>query len=283
MKLVDLLNPASKKCLFIAFSKHKELIEAELPNSTFCEWVDVLINDGEIRIKDRPISSFNFILLGTTGENAVKAGLLREYIKKFSVNHLFYGAPFYIENKLLQSFLFKESGISQTKTVISNTNNIEAANLIKELKLPIIAKITNGSQGAGIFKLDSKAAVIRFLKANPRKEFIFQEFIPNDCDYRSFFFKGELLYTIKRQRKEGKEFRNNISLGATSSFVSLEPNIQLLAKKIATCIDLDFAGVDLIQSSADGKWYVLETNSAPQFKDKHHLVIPKVVQYIKTC
>jgi glutathione synthase/RimK-type ligase-like ATP-grasp enzyme len=284
VKLLDLFNPSIKKCLFISFDKQKELIEKELSNTTFCDWEDLSINNGEIRIKDKPLSYFNFIFLGTTGSNATKASLVREYIKKSGVSHLYYGAPFYIENKLLQSFLFTQSGISQPKTIISNIANITADKLVSELKLPIISKITDGSQGRGISKLDSKAAVIRFLKANPKKEFIFQEFIPNECDYRSFFFKGELVYTIKRQRKDSKrEFRNNTSLGADSSFVTLDPSIEMMARKIAVCIDLDFAGVDLMQSSDDGRWFVLETNSAPQFSKKEHLVIPKIVQYIQSC
>lgn len=282
MKLKALLQPTIKK-LFISFSHFQAELSAELDACTFVSWDEVAVENGIVTVAGATLTDFGFIFIGPVTEHQVKASVIRDYIKKYSVPHLYYGVPAYLENKPLQSFLFTQNNIAQPKTVISHTSNVTAEKLVKELKLPIIAKITNGSQGKGISKLDTNAAVDRFLKANPKQEFIFQEFIPNSCDYRIFFFKNELLYAIKRERKkESKEFRNNLSLGATQEFVELPENVKIMAKKIACCFELDFAGVDLVQSEKDGTWFVFEINSAPQFKEKEHLVLPKIIQFIKS-
>jgi predicted ATP-grasp superfamily ATP-dependent carboligase len=282
MKLAALFHPIIPK-LFISFHHFEAELTAELDTCKFVSWDEVAVENGILTVAKEPITKFGFIFMGPVTENQVKASVIRDYIKKYSVPHLYYGVPAYLENKPLQSFLFSQNDIAQPKTIISHTSNIDAEKLVKELKLPIIAKITNGSQGKGISKLDTNAAVVRFLKANPKQEFIFQEFIPNSCDYRIFFFKNELLYAIKRERKkESKEFRNNLSLGATQEFVELPENVKILAKKIACCFELDFAGVDLVQSEKDGTWFVFEINSAPQFISKENLVLPKIIQYIKS-
>ena len=280
MKLKDLT--AQKKILFINFDKHKELIEKELENCVFIGWDEVFIDNGKLSYQKQSFNDLKFVFVGAVGDNLPKYVTIVEFLKNNSIPSLLYGAAPNIENKFLQSFLFKQLGIAQPRTFITNTKNFDADRLIADLKLPIIAKITDGSQGKGIEKLESKSAVIRFLKANVNKEFIFQEFIDNDCDYRCFFFKNELLYTIKRQRKANtKEFRNNVSLGADQSFIDLDIPTKQLAQKINCCLRLYFAGIDIVQSKQDGKWYVFEINSAPQYINKEHLVIPRIIQYIR--
>jgi len=283
MKLIDFITEKKKeKVVFIAFSFKKKNLEKLLPDAVFVDWPDVSIKNGQIFIGSDNINAFSFIFLGLCGDNERKFILVKEYIEKSKTASLVYGSSLSMNNKLLQTFRFAESKLDQPKTVIGNASTLKASELVKDLGLPIISKILDGSQGRGVEKHTTRTALTKFLEDNAKKDFIFQEFIPNDGDIRAFFFKGELLFAIKRVAKTKGEFRNNVSLGGTQEFVELSEGAKKTAQKVNNVFsDLDFTGVDIIQHKTNKRWYVLEINSAPQFINKDDLVIPKIVDFIK--
>lgn len=283
MKLIDFITEKKQeKVVFIAFTFKQKPFEELLPDALFVDWSDISIKNGQIFVGPDNINTFSFIFLGLCGDNERKFILVKEYIEKSKTASLVYGSTISTNNKLLQTFRFAESKLDQPKTVIGSASTLKAVELVKELGLPIISKILDGSQGKGIEKHTTRTALNEFLESNKKKDFIFQEFIPNDGDIRAFFFKGELLFAIKRVAKTKGEFRNNVSLGGTQEFVELSEGAKKIAQKVnSTFSDLDFTGVDIIQHKTNKRWYVLEINSAPQFINKDDLVIPKIVEFIK--
>lgn len=283
MKLNDLVKQRNDpKYLFIAFDIKQKQIKEYLPDAIFVNWNNISIRNGKIFIHSDPIESFTFIFVGLCGENERKFALVREYISKSKIKSLTYGSSVTTSNKPLQSFRFANAGLNQAKTIISKASEITYRELVKELGLPVISKILDGSQGKGIEKHDTNTSLIKFLETNKNKDFIFQEFIPNDGDIRAFFFRGDMLFSIKRTAKANGEFRNNISLGGIQEFVELPEEAKRFAIAVNNTFSMDFAGVDIIQHKKDKRWYVLEINSAPQFINKDDLVIPKIIQYVKS-
>lgn len=261
------MEEISLKYLFIGFSSDgkQEALSKKLDKPMFVNWSDLVLTNGAIVVKNIPLDKFKFVLIGTIGENGDMHSCVKAFLDKNKITYFSYGSPTYIENKLLQTTKMHLNGVSQINTVISNSKQISVTSLIKKLKLPVISKIVDGSQGKGIIKHDTKESLEKFLKKNPDTVYIFQEFIPNDGDYRAFYLGNKLIYAIKRVSKDSKEFRNNVSLGGTQEFTELESEAKKLGSDACRAMGFDVSGVDLIQDKKTKKWYIMEINAAPQF------------------
>ena len=146
--------------------------------------------------------------------------------------------------------------------------------LIKELGIPLVAKITNGSKGKGVTIQKTESDLKSYLKKNKDQKIIFQKFVENEGDYRLFFVDGKLIFSVERKSSDReKEFRNNYSLGGTAKKANLTKKEIDLARKAAKAMKFDVAGVDLIKEIGSNRWYILEINSAPQF------LFPDIVDY----
>jgi len=279
------LEEISLKYLFIGFAAEgkQAFLEKELDRPYFVSWNELVIEDGEVFAKNIPISKFKFIMAGAIHDNTDMYSCVIKYINKYKIGFLSYGTPHELENKLVQSVIMKMEGVSQIKTIIGHAGKVSCSELIKALNLPIVSKIVNGSQGKGIVKHDTKDSLSAFLNKNKDESFIFQEFIPNDGDFRTFYLKDKLIYSIKRITASKSEFRNNVSLGGSQEFIDLSKEAESLANKACKAMGFGITGVDLIQHSKTGKWYVMEINAAPQFVGpEFKQVMAELVSLIKT-
>lgn len=282
MKLRNFLaeGALNTKTLCISFSsdgKQSELSKT-LKNVSFVGWDDLAIESGEILAKGEKLSSFKFIIVGAVGKNVALNSCVQEAAKASGTKVFNYGTPTELNNKILQTVKMKQSGVEQIKTIICQPKTTSAASLVRELKLPVVSKIIDGSQGKGVEKHDTKEDLEKFLKKNKDEFFIFQEFVPNDGDYRIFYVKSRVIYTISRKSQKESEFRNNISLGGKQENVELPPEGKKVAEAARACMGFDVTGVDLIQHKKTKKWYVMEINAAPQFWGPSEL--PQVIDAI---
>ena len=136
------------------------------------------------------------------------------------------------------------------------------------LTLPLIMKPNAGSRGEGIELLrnmEDVAAVQNIRTA------IFQHFIPNDGDWRVVVVGGVPLGVLRRQAEEGG-FLNNVSRGATATVeerAEVVSQVTKIATKVASLCKLSFGGIDIIRDQQSGAYYVLEVNTAPQWRDTY--------------
>jgi RimK family alpha-L-glutamate ligase len=190
--------------------------------------------------------------------------LLKNLNNSFILNGKAYAKnPFY--NKFTQIELFRQHkipAIPSFHTAINNKKNILAFLKRYKISFPCVTKISNSSQGAGVYKIENKSELTKFIEKNQNKNIIFQKFIDNDGDYRVLVIGGRSLGVMKRIRRSA-EWRNNLSLQATSAPVWNE-TIEKIAIKACKKIGLDFAGVDIIK--AGKKYYIIEINDVPGFK-----------------
>lgn len=129
---------------------------------------------------------------------------------------------------------------------------------------PVVVKLLEGTQGLGVILAETRKAAesvigaFRQLDAN----ILVQEYIEeaDGADIRAFVVGGKVVAAMKRQGAEG-EFRSNLHRGGTSEVVELTPNQNAAAIRAAKTMELNVAGVDLIQSK-EGPM-VLEVNSSP--------------------
>ncbi|MEX2251292.1 MAG: 30S ribosomal protein S6--L-glutamate ligase [Acidimicrobiia bacterium] len=129
---------------------------------------------------------------------------------------------------------------------------------------PVVVKLLEGTQGLGVVLAETTKAAesvigaFRQLDAN----ILVQEFIKEagGADIRAFVVGGRVVAAMKRQAPPG-EFRSNLHRGGTAESIKLSPIQRSMAIRAAKTMELNVAGVDLIQSS-EGP-LVIEVNSSP--------------------
>ena len=129
-----------------------------------------------------------------------------------------------------------------------------------------VFKSIRGTKGQDNYLVHSPEEISKIVDDNPDIEFILQEFIPNDGDYRIVTLGFEPYMAIYRS-SGGKDHRNNTSLGGSAKIIPLEevdPEILEMSRMAAKATNKRFAGVDVITHRDTGKNYILEVNHTPQ-------------------
>ncbi|HEV7348408.1 RimK family alpha-L-glutamate ligase [Telluribacter sp.] len=127
--------------------------------------------------------------------------------------------------------------------------------------LPTIAKLLRGSQGVGVFILETPQAANTTLESFYKLEasIKLQQFIDaGSKDIRVIVVGDQVVASMERTGK--KDFRANISQGGSGAKIKLNDEDKELCVKAAKSIGLEFCGVDLLKDK-NGKSYVVEINS----------------------
>jgi RimK family alpha-L-glutamate ligase len=274
-KFINEKESSKEKVLFISFTdktrgvSYHDYLKSKL-NCTFCLWTDLIFQEDKILLENKEIKDFDFIFIGVISKYPSYFTALEKYVDKYKIPNFRYGCSPERSNKIYQNSNMEMGGVPQIPTIISKCSSVNSNELIKELGLPMVSKITDGSQGKGVELQKTKMDLEKYLKKNKEETIIFQKFIENEGDYRLFFIGQDLLYTIKRKSKDDKkEFRNNYSLGGTVERIDLPKNATEIAKKASKVMGFDVSGVDLIKDKNSDNWYILEVNAAPQFGTKN--------------
>lgn len=129
---------------------------------------------------------------------------------------------------------------------------------------PVVVKLLEGTQGVGVVLAETRKAAESVISAFRQLDanFLVQEYIAEagGADIRAFVVGGEVVAAMKRQSPPG-DFRSNLHRGGKAESIDLSPNERAMAVRAASAMDLNVAGVDLIQSN-EGPM-ILEVNSSP--------------------
>jgi RimK family alpha-L-glutamate ligase len=234
---------------------------------------DLLIDSKDIRVDQKSILDYDYVLLGMMAHKMQIVNPIIECLDAAGIPYFRYGTPNDSGNKTQDMYNITRSGLAYVPTII--TSNYELTiNYINSNwngEFPVVSKVTGSSQGDGVEKCDSASELKKtFGKQTDNPKYddyrIVQRFIPNDGDFRVLIFDGKIIATAKRVSKDpSKEFRNNISKGGKGSKAEIPHVAVQLALDAVKAVKKDMAGVDLIQDKRDGKWYIMEVNSAPQY------------------
>lgn len=167
-------------------------------------------------------------------------------------------------DKLRSLQLLASSGVGLPKTVFTNYSK-EVKKLIESVGgAPLIVKLLEGTQGHGVVLGPTKKAAESIIEAfhAMKARVIVQEFISESkgADIRAFVVDGKVVGAMKRQGKEG-EFRSNLHQGGSGSLIKLSRAEKEAALTAAHAMDLQIAGVDMLQSERGP--LILEVNSSP--------------------
>jgi len=128
----------------------------------------------------------------------------------------------------------------------------------------LICKPLFGSQGKGIVLVKNRADL-------PDADAIhhvwyLQRFIEQSddlaCDWRVFVISG---VAVAAMRRSTSGWLANVAQGGICHAAVPEGELKHLAEQAVACVDMDYAGVDLMRDAL-GNWWVIEINSVPAWR-----------------
>lgn len=243
------------------------------------------IIDGEIlvNIKNKDLNTYDYVWIQSGWNTTHLAYLLHLYLKSKDIPHNKTNAN---NTKLSDIFSLAHQGISVPNTFFHNGQKINNGN-IEEIErvcqLPCIYKILQGSLGSHVYLINQKKDIEQTIKDKRKfNRYMFQEYIPNDFDYRVVIANGKPTSVSKRTRV-ADNFRNNVALGADEDFIAIEDvaeDILNMAIQATSTLKLNWAGVDVVTHKDTGENYVLEVNRRPGLTEKS-TEITAAYKYIK--
>jgi RimK family alpha-L-glutamate ligase len=169
-------------------------------------------------------------------------------------------------DKAMTSFLLKRHGIPTPDTWVCESEPQARAIVIRELSRGrrLVMKPLFGSQGVGITLIDNPSTF-----PNPEDfggVFYLQTFIDRPDrdwrDWRVFVIGGRAEAAMVRRNHH---WITNRAQGGRCEPADLAGELVHLAEAAVRALDMDYAGVDLLQDG-EGRWLVTEVNSIPAWK-----------------
>ena len=167
------------------------------------------------------------------------------------------------DGKLYSLWRFWEQGIPVAKTAFGPVDFL--AQELAEFGGTGVLKSVQGTKGKDNYLVHSEEELRKIIAKNQEINFILQEFIENDGDYRIIVANFKPKLAIFRS-SNGKDFRNNTSVGGEAKLIPIEEvnkNVLELAVASAKALDIKIAGADILPSKT-GEYTVLEVNRTPQ-------------------
>ncbi len=278
---VGINTPVEEK---IVIQKKLKLKDITLDTASIKDIVFEIV-DGVItvNIKGKDLKQYDYVWIQSGWNTTHMAYLLHLYLKSQKIPHNKTNSH---NTKLSDIFTLAYKGVLVPNTYFHNGLNVTSENITEiaqVCKLPCIYKTSLGSLGCNVFLIDKEEEIKQTIKDNGKyNRYIFQQYIPNDFDYRVVIANGKSTSVCKRTRVTDK-FRNNVALGACEEFIKVKDvpvEVINIAIKSANALKLKWAGVDVVTDKDTGENYILEVNRRPGLTEKS-TEISAAYKYIK--
>ncbi|WP_418285674.1 ATP-grasp domain-containing protein [Halorubrum sp. DTA46] len=169
-----------------------------------------------------------------------------------------------------------DAGLPTPRTVMLSNPVSESvvADAVAELSYPVVVKPNSATRGVGVaaaHDLDSLLGIVDYLnlvhdyRATGDKSYLIQEYLPDACDYRAMVVDGDYAGAVRRELPDDAlavgRWKHNVHRGAEATGIDLPDRARELAERAAETLDIDYLGVDLLET--DGRLVVNETNARP--------------------
>lgn len=243
-----------------------EITMGELRSLTF----ELSRDDSKVYDRERGFSlgDFDLVVFRFVRSDRALASSCASFLRSKKIPYIDRQIRPYPGSKFAAQAMHLGEGIMCIPSVHSNSNELQymIQNDLIPFGYPLIIKDNNGKKGRLNFIARDKDAALQIFEQNPEVDFIIQEFIENDGDYRFLLMGSHVAVIIHRQAQTDSHL-NNTSQGAVAKVVDIS---NFSAKIISDVIQsaenekLDVAGVDLMIDRNTGQHYIIEVNSSPQ-------------------
>jgi RimK family alpha-L-glutamate ligase len=167
-------------------------------------------------------------------------------------------------DKFLTSAKLQGAGLLTPRTVVCQTFE-DGMQAFESLGRDVVVKPLFGSEGRGLIRLQDESLAHRAFKMLVQLSAVLyvQEFVPHEGEDWRLLVLGEQVYGMRRRNP--LDWRTNVSRGASTTALTVTPELKDLALRAAAAVHAPFAGVDLLPAR-DGGLYVLEVNAVPGWK-----------------
>lgn len=157
----------------------------------------------------------------------------------------------------------------------------------KRIGYPMVIKRSKSSLGMGVYlaKNSAEAQTVIAEAASCGERALIEEFV-SECagtDVRILVIGGSAVCAMKRINEN--DFRSNVEQGGVGYAYEPTAEEKAVAEKAARVLNLDYAGVDVLQTKGGAK--VIEVNSNAFFSELQKVsgvnIAEKYAQYVKTC
>lgn len=238
---------------------------------TTLDRIEFCIEDGDVSIYDTytetELSDYDLVHFRNVSlypDHARTISIYMAHHGKQSFEKVDVAIPDY--GKLSQMVLFALGGVAVPSTW-SAWGAFALQNLVekKRITFPCILKANNGIKGHDNYLVKDFDQLSALLTERRDVQFVVQDMIPNDGDYRLLYFANAKPLLFKRIAARGSHL-NNTSQGGTSEEIDVkdfDPVALDLAARAAQLTGRLLAGVDAIQDNKDKRWFILEVNANP--------------------
>ncbi len=129
---------------------------------------------------------------------------------------------------------------------------------------PLVVKQSYGSLGKQVYLAHNRQQLLDILTTLQHKPHVIQQYIQNSHgkDVRVIVVGGKVLGCMLRQ--SNGDFRSNVAQGGTTTTYPLSPQIEQIAATVASKLQLDYFGMDLLIDN--NKLLLCEVNSNAFFE-----------------
>ncbi len=238
-------------------------------------WLDI----GDVKVyetvTDRDIADFDLVFFKSHQRHYEFAIAAAEYLKYHHtyflnedvLDHIVY-------DKLAESMRLALHGVPiPTMFCSSSTILIEnGSSVISKLSSPFVCKEINAAKSRKNYLLRDEKDIAEILKDSASEDlYLLQRHINNNGYIRALVLGNEVMMVIQRSVVVNDDSRKtHLNTPRGSANAKLIPvndsplEMRQLASLATSIMHRQVAGVDLIQDSETGKWFVLEVNGAPQ-------------------
>ncbi|HZF21602.1 MAG TPA: RimK family alpha-L-glutamate ligase [Dongiaceae bacterium] len=172
---------------------------------------------------------------------------------------------FLARNKFLALQELKRAKVKIPSSILLGSR-FEMSDLVGQMPTPFIMKLLSGTQGVGVMRVDDPkdARPIVDTLVELKQLICVQKYVPNPGEDIRAFVVGQKVVAAMRRIAPPNEWRSNIHLGGKGVGYKLTKEQEDTALRAARALDVEIAGVDMIQST-DGT-YVIEVNVSPGFR-----------------
>lgn len=218
--------------------------------------IAISFSDGKIAVRitesGADIKDFDFVYFKSIFRHTEMANVIARYLRDNSVKFVCQELLDHIPtSKLSQLDRMSSVGVSIPATLYL-TNRTWKHNydtVVRQLGEPFVFKAVDAYGGGDNYLVRNRQEFDDIMARISKAEYIAQEFIANDCDYRVLVLEGQPKLIIKRMRVDQDTHLNNTSQGADAVLVDLadfDNDSMMMAVKAADVLRRDIAGVDVL-------------------------------------
>lgn len=173
-------------------------------------------------------------------------------------------------SKLSQYVVGSLNGIPIAPFVFCMNKKILQSEIQKQyIRYPLVAKAVQASRGNDNYLVNTELEALSVIDKTDQVDgpwFVLQGFVPNDGDLRIIVMGDEVKYVLHRKAVSGSHLNNTSKGGEATELLpeELSQSVREDAVKLARLLKREVTGVDMIQHSETGEYYLLEINNMPQ-------------------